>query len=526
MDMFERSPTASRFASRAATIRPATAYLALASLLAVWLIASTTLAPLPSMQYFSDSWEHIATIRELRSSPLHPSHPQIATISPSRQFHPYAFAMAAAGKALGLDQFQSLSLGGVLTTILLFVGVWFFSRRYFAPAWAPVLVFACLFALWGTPWVYTGFHNLRTLFYAVSYPATFVLALSFFAAGVLLDHLARPSLLRLVVLAALIGIMVICHPLQTSMALGFLVLLTVFHGTASAGWRVAALLGLAAGLALATRWPYFNWLQLVLGSFDEPLYRGNPALTNVTGALLFIGPALIGVPAAIWLVRRRAHWAITLALAGVSAIFVVGSVAGIPLAHRYLAPTMFFLQLASAAAFVELVQTRKALPTGRSSPVIRYAPVVLAVLLIGQVAAAGIDFARLYAERHLGRTFGAHPAKPVMRQFSELAALIPADAIVMADDDAALPQPAFKAKLVSHPRALVADSPARLAAVERFFAAGTTAAERRALLARYRASYVVMLPAETGIAADDVAAIERLGRVIYDRDGLVAVEVH
>ena len=517
------------------SMRPDRIYTAIACVLGIWLILSTLLAPLPSMQYFSDSWEHLATIRELMTNPLHPTHPQINSVGTSRQFHPYALGLAWLASTFGLTPMQALGIGGVVTTVLLFLGIWLFADRYFRHEWGPLVVLVCLLALWGNPWVYTGFHNIRTLFYAISYPATFVLALTFIGAALLIDFLERPRAMRVLALGLMVAVMCITHPLQTSMAVGLYGLLALFHGNANWRHRIAVLAAIGAGLAITSLWPYFNPFNLVPIYTNNPGAGGHATFTNVPAMLALVGPAFIGLPAALILVQRKQHWPITIALAGVTVIFVVGSLLAITIIHRFLAPVMLYLQLATAAIILSWMPASQLAGNQQLPARVRViVPLVLAALLGLQVSIAAVDFVRLFTERVLGKTFGHFPNKPVVRQFSEITSLLPANAVVMTHERlSSRILPAFKGKIVGWNDPLIPNGDARAAATNAFFTIGTSDEERRDLITKFGVTHAfivtdegarLMQADESDVDAKLVAAITRLGRVIYERDGMVLVE--
>jgi hypothetical protein len=86
--------------------------------------------------------------------------------------------------------------------------------------------------------------------------------------------------------------------------------------------------------------------------------------------------------------------------------------------------------------------------------------------------------------------------------------------------------PTFGGKIVAsqHPLAFVPDHVDRQADVVRFFAPGTSIDERRELMARYDAKFVLLRNGRTA-PPDEEEQLRSLGKVVREEDGLTLIRI-
>ena len=81
--------------------------------------------------YFTDYWEHLASIRDFRIHGLHPTNPIYALAVPAREFTPWHLALGLLSRVSGLSPEFVLGLGGVIISAVFLYGVWEFGRAYY-----------------------------------------------------------------------------------------------------------------------------------------------------------------------------------------------------------------------------------------------------------------------------------------------------------------------------------------------------------------------------------------------------------
>ena len=509
---------------------PRNVFLVLAGITGLWLLWDSLAYRLVTYALYADYWEHSAALTEWLRSLTDPGNPHVATAESSARYIPPYFVLAAAGGPLGLDAIDLMAASAIINYVLVTLGIYLFGTIYFRNPWAPGVLFVLLLAGWGVPWIWANLYELRSLFMTASYPATFVFGLALISFWLTLAFMRGlvgffGGLGGLLLLSAL---MFVSHPLTGVFAIGGGCLLALTERDAAVSLRVLVILMLPAGALLAAAWPFFSVWDVILASSDELDDRTWQAFGGIdamlerarSGAwyhmffdprqfLVALGPALLGLPLALWLLLRWRFLFIPLGALLMAGPLVLNVFFQVALAHRFLLYVVFFLHLALTWGILELFdrwsdQRRTKRPTGGvliGVSIVRVMVVLLAVfhvgLLAGDYRGAHLNNGLRLVDKRAALPFGYD----VPRLYTELTAALPDDAVVIGDRWLTWPLPTFRGKTVAlppdHENSLVADQFERVDAVEAFLAAGTTAEERRGIAQRYGATHVLVNPRDS-----------------------------
>ncbi|WP_157407223.1 hypothetical protein [Actinomadura atramentaria] len=280
-------------------------------------------------QWAGDFRLHLATIDGLRRDPLDPRDPMVGAGEGSPYYSPYTVFLAFAGWGVGAR--TVLEIAGLVNIALLLTGFWRLVGRR-AGAFPAVLAVVFTLLLWGTePRDWSGFLDLYSLSWTLTYPSTFATALMLLTWDVALSWLDRPGgWRRPALLAALCWVIVLTHPFTAINTVIGLVAFALCHFPrlrsaltwASLRWLLAA--G-AVAVAAVFVWPWSDITTLLgaSGDFSE-IHR--PLIDDITRdwglpGYLF---ALIGLPALFFAGRRPLGRELQALFAGALLVLAVG----------------------------------------------------------------------------------------------------------------------------------------------------------------------------------------------------------
>ncbi|WMX47335.1 hypothetical protein RGF97_24380 [Streptomyces roseicoloratus] len=218
------------------------------------------------LPWHGDMGVHAATIERLRHDLVSPGNPMVDAPTESPYYSPWMVLLALFAKATDLGTFDVLRCAAALGLVVLFSGVWHFTRTLSGHRAAPPLAVLCLLFLWGREiLVWSGFLGLTSLSFNVSYPSTLATGLGFHFLALLHKALIRKPTNWAVypALGTLWAVVMLSHQFSgvvfTFGALGLLASLPSWPERAV--WlRFGA--GLAVGLAVLAVWPYYSFFGL------------------------------------------------------------------------------------------------------------------------------------------------------------------------------------------------------------------------------------------------------------------------
>jgi len=461
-------------------------------------------------QWYGDFWEHGAVVRELATHPIAPRHPQLLTDAPHEFFSPYALVIACVSRITGLGPVGALSFAGLFNLVFLLISLRLFVSRAFHREATSFYGLLFILVLWGSsPWKYSGFLHLDVLGAVLPYPSSFAAALFFFSLWTSLRFLEsqRPGWLLVLLLVSVV--VLLTHPI-TALAV-FVGLVALALGPSRAGVDRALLVAvIPVSLLLASVWPYFPFLELIL--HEGAVYHGSNRVMYAQ-VLEQTLPGVIGLVALLWRVRLTWRDPLVLMFGGLGAIWAYGGLSGQWSYGRVIAYMMVVVQLALAD---EVARIESGERFGGSKRLLRWfgygivgASVLLAVLNLGE----GL-------KRSIPGQQNWYSPYAFLSQHTEQYDVILSDILT------SWPVPTFGGKIVAtvHPLAFVRDHDARLRAVDMFPKNETSASERVEILRRYGVRFVLVNQRDRRWAAL-VGWLEGLGRRVYSGGGLVLIEL-
>jgi hypothetical protein len=462
---------------------------------------------MPGAAQGGDFWQHSAAVRELATHPWHPLHPQLPLDAPTPFNSPYTLLAAALARGADLDAVTALSLMGVVNLALLLVGLHMFVRVVAPGRTDATAFYALLLTLfwWGAdPWLYSGFFHVAVLGYVLPYPSTFAAALTLVALG--LDGAAgtrtRPA--RAAATVGLAALVLLAHPLTFLFLAAWLGAEAVTAGRDLARRIASTAVLLALAVGLAALWPYFPLLSL-LTSESRVFDSGNEEMYEAVVQRTW--PTLALVPIALSGLASRGRRTVALVLAGLTALYAFGGVAGRQSYGRVISYVVLLLHVEIAGTLAWLEGRMAAWPRWQRASAIAGFATVVAVLAWAPMRHLLLD-------------------EPVRdRSYAFLQGLTGQYDVVLADADTSRIVPSFGGKVVgaSHAFAWVPDQDARLADLARFFEAATTAGARLEILARRDVDHVLLGKSDTLPWQDIRSQLAPWGGVTHDDDAFVLV---
>jgi len=453
------------------------------------------------VSYTRDIWHHLAVYSELIASPFHAMNPHVATDDPSRSYSPWTVIMALLARAGGLDATGAIAISAILSTFIILLGIFLFSREYLRNAWAPALFLLIFFGSWGQVVNHTGFHTVATFMYSASYPFAIVLGMGFILWWMVLKSLNATPLqvaFFIVIFIPISASLFITHQLQGLFAVGATIAFALFAGKASLLRRLILAGSLLVGLFVSQYWWYFDPIAYVLnpevrGGHSAPRMFGY-STENISVVFVTLGAALLGVAGLFNKHTGRVRLELALPLLVIVLAFTFLLVNGNWVSTRFLPFIALFLQI----GLVTYLLQRSAVP-GRLSNALNGA--IIGALLVG----FGFNALKGYENYQKSRIFietGQIEIQYATWNRSILAAsefaetLVPAGATVIAHRDVAFPMEATSLAVVAIPRlfALVPDMFERQSSNNAFFDDATSRQTRCSILAQYDVQMIVYRP--------------------------------
>jgi hypothetical protein len=459
--------------------------------------------------FISDFWEHAAVVRELSVRPFSPRHPLLAVDATHAYFSPYLLAVALAARATGVSAISALATAGLVNLILLVLALRRFLVRLL-PAGEAAAPYALLFMffLWGNdPWMWSGFLHIGMLGYDVAYPSTFAAAAMFLSLSLLLDALDFGRSLAFIGIALLLALCVITHPPTAVVLVAGLVALFLARVNNRLLINGGLLLGaIVAGVAAAMAWPYFPVLQLFV---HQPAEFDSWSLVFYQGVLAQVWPAMLALPVLVWRLRESRRDPLVLFAVVLGVIYALGGITGKYGLGRVIAYIVVLIQIALGAA-VATWESR--LPAGRRW----LAAWCTCTAILGLLA----------------YTRPQHPSirryqRPLWYDVGRMLAPVRPGEVVLTDSRTSYLVPVLTGGRVvawRHPIYWVPDHSQRQEAQEHFFASASDS-ERRAVIARYRVSWVLLNRTEANLSPAAEESLLALGCLVAERGSLVLLDL-
>jgi hypothetical protein len=242
---------------------------------------------------------------------------------------------------------------------------------------------------------------------------------------------------------------------------------------------------------------------------------GSHPFYSLKDVLITMGPALLGIPALIYLALTRKSVFAPIGALAFLAVYVANLFIDIPLGHRFFLYFVFYCHFAIIAALLAMVSRQKVLVVG-----------FLAILSIWGMALAVAETLG-YHLNSKGMLFPRYALRKDFKEsYKEIAKHIGPMDVVLSPALAGWPLPTYAGKIIAlyHTNPLVRDSSQRTRDSEAFFDLRTTNRERRELIARYGAKHLFFDIARIHPAV--ILQLLRLSEKHYHRhDGFVLLDL-
>ncbi len=453
----------------------------------------------------SDFWEHAAVVRELAAHPMHPPNPILPLNAPHAGYSPYALGLGFFSRATGLSAVDTLRMAGILNVLLFVCTFGLFVRASLPAKHTDFYALLFVLVLWGLfPWYFSGFLHLNALGIVAGNPSTFATGMVFLAWCISIRVAKGQSQWLLAPLTLIVADVCLDHPLTAiSMFVGLFALTLDFGRSWASMLRLAAVC--AAAFLLACAWPYYNIRALLLsqtGHFDAATSGMYVGLIKTFLATFL---ALIGLPLLLLRFRSNRRDFVSITFLCLIVVYAFGWFSGKFTLGRVMPFIVLMLQL-SAADWLARYQA-EAVVTGPAPGRARWTRnLILTATALGAVMMLPGFVSSIPIFQS---SYGEYMFLP--RYVSETQS-------VLSDFDTSLRIPAFGPRVVAYPPVHVlffVDSKQRDDDDERFFAASTNEVERKHILEKYGAPYLLLNKYKTDTWPGILRSVGGSSSVVY-----------
>ncbi|MGL3806122.1 hypothetical protein ACSYDW_08505 [Paeniglutamicibacter sp. R2-26] len=473
----------------------------------VWACLATVAVFIPAivlLPTYGDIFVHAATLERLQDNFWAPRDPMVDESGLGNPyFSPYMVFWATVGKFTGLGSFSILRIAGVLNLVLVLVGVGLFVRTLSKERMAPLWVLLSVFFLWGTRlFLWSGFISLPGLIATISYPSTFAVGLGMllwaWLHALVQKDISRASRIWLATGIALGAFFVLMSHQFTALAVaGYSAFYLLRYRREIDREKFVVFLGIIVSVVLLVlAWPWFNLFQSTGGvdSFNAvhvALYEG---LIQKFGLLACVIPV-------IWVRLSKDRLdPLSLTVLACTLVYVVGGISGNYFLGRVFPAIALLSQVAVGVAIAEWIGSRN-----RKLKRI-YSSVLILAILAGFVFQSG--FINLLApgiypaamKQSHGMSQGMGSYRWVTRYVGHN------DTLMTANREALLMTPAYGVFTVmpAWPDPFLGEAEReRNHDTQVFFDASTQTEERREIMDKYGAEWVLADPRQVPLFSND-----------------------
>lgn len=233
-----------------------------------------------------DYGNHSAVVNELKHDIINPQHPFYGTAETTPYYTPYHVLAALFARFTNLSAIETLNLFGLFNLVLLFTGIYLFTKAYYGYFTNFSLLFILL--LWRYNWGFSGEYGFRILPQVASFHSTFALGVMLIAFYVAL----KPSFIKIFFASALSAVAIISQPIiSVAVVAGVIILFWKKTGEMK---RIIlpSLAYLILMLLFLYLWPYYPVIETFLGKATA--FAGqNPKMATQTRTFIMYRPLLV-----------------------------------------------------------------------------------------------------------------------------------------------------------------------------------------------------------------------------------------
>ena len=435
----------------------------------------------------ADFWETAAAVRAVAQDVTNPDNPMLALPGEtSPRFTPFTLLWGVVMKS-GLGLFTVMALAGIANFALFVTGLFRFVRGEFHSHTLPIYVLVVMLLVWGSGYGQANAYQLRVFLEQLPYVGFFTYGVCFHALAFLRRFLSVRRRKDFVGYAGLMAIAFVTHPVTA--AFGFTAAAAML--IAERNWRQFVLMQGVPFISLvaALLWPYFDyWTVLTRGSseswFEAPLFA------NQAQAL---GPALLGVPIAVYFALKRRHLQIVYGLLLCAIIYLLSFGLQVLIGSRFLLYGTIFLHLAIAVYLYEHALHRRR----RLEAWVHGHGYLLIIVFV--IAAPSLWYRAHEMNKHFQKVYDPplrfHAYDSPVRGSFFLKDQLAASDIVMVDDTVGWVLPAISgAKIVAPQKGnplISADIALRRKTTNGFFGDSLSTWQRAAIIRHYKVTHIL-----------------------------------
>jgi hypothetical protein len=307
----------------------------------------------------NDFWMHAGHVRYFSENILNPvtNYDETGSIN-VRNFAPWQFLLANIKNVFELSTIETMQVGAVISTALIFMGLWLISGILSNSPFAPAaLLITALFVI-GTGFSWSEEIHIHSIFSNASYPSTVAVAISFFCFFFTNKYLLLPKLKYVIGIVFTVAFILLNHQMVFLHFMAFLFFWVMFM---SLQWKqrfkIFGLFGI--GILVSMLWPYFNPIEISYsavtgadarwdGNFSGEKLRAIDTHRSVFfGSKNFITALGLAVSSyvLVFFIKSKIRWPLLVFALFCTVMWHFGRVLHLPTSgYRWAMPTIFALQ--------------------------------------------------------------------------------------------------------------------------------------------------------------------------------------
>lgn len=279
----------------------------------------------------ADIWETAAAIQAISDSPLDPRNPLLDLPGEtSPRFTPYTVVAGVVDRVFDLELFTTVGIMGIFSLLLFLTGISRVIRTLNPDPRAQLWIIPVMLLGWGHGYGEANAYHAEFFFATLPYVGAITYGICFHGLAELDRFLSAGSRWGLIGYVTLAILAFLTHPITA-----LLLFVAAFAwAVVRVNWKTAALLQLVPFVALgaAYLWPYFDYPTLLFRGSTEAWYK----VRLFDDQLTKVGPALLGIPVAVYFAMRRRYPELVIALGCSLAIYFASWTLDIQIGSRFI----------------------------------------------------------------------------------------------------------------------------------------------------------------------------------------------
>ncbi len=449
-------------------------------ILSLIIITVVTLITINKYQ-IGDFWEHNAVVKELATNPFSPHHPQLLLNAPHAFYSPYSLTVGLLARLLNNDSILALSIAGIINLIMLLFALNLFLKELFKNEAVVFYSFLFIPLYWGlTSWYFSGFFNLESLSYNVSYPSTFSAWLLFITLTYLIRFSKSHNKLYLIPIVIFITLVQISHPLTYIVLITGIIAFSIGLNDFKRIELLFVFLTIIIAFGLSVLWPYYPYLKLILS--DSNLFNARNGIMY-DSVISKIYPLFICIPLLFLRLKQNRRDSISIFFIGLALIYLFGGITGKYALGRVISYAVLILQIILANYVAEIENGLKFAKF--KSHTLKFSFSIFIILVL---------FPFSYNAMINTASHALHKLKNNYEQYAFLSRYTKQYDLILADLNTSWMVPSFGGKVIASEKPLpfVKDEKSRQNDINSFFNSKTPLPAKIAIVQKYDVNYLLL----------------------------------